>query len=459
MKWHDPAATFAEGIASRGDRRIGRVIERVWRAGGTFQEWSEHFALDRWLDAMAAEGLDPDWYVTRHRTLDEVLPWDHVTAGLHKDFLWQDWQASLAAHGLPDCRWTPCYDCGVCTDYAHRARRGVARPPGRRESGHGPGAGRGNAGIRRSGAVPRHETHGSRGGSRLMRGTSGFPVRLMYTKRGKVRWISHRDVARAMERAFRIAELPLAFTEGFSPRPKVSFGLALSTGHESDGEYLDLEFVHEVDTDTLPGTLTDALPDGIEVIAATPLVDRAPALQEAVTAVEWNVGVVSGSGAAVAPADAAASVDRALAASELPTERQRKGRTLTEDVRPVIRRIEVRPHDGGTEIVMELSTQPRSAKPGDILAAIERHTGSPGVLAEANARRTHQWIERDGTRWEPQDADTRPRGAGSARVMREGIDVRVGPPRRVGDDDRDHRRIIRSNADGPGRLRGRRIRS
>jgi radical SAM family uncharacterized protein len=117
-KWHDPAASFAEGIASRGDRRIGRVIERVWRAGGTFQEWSERFDLDRWLDAMAAEGLDPDWYVTRHRAEDEVLPWDHIAAGLHKDFLWQDWQAALAEHGLPDCRWTPCYDCGVCTDYA-----------------------------------------------------------------------------------------------------------------------------------------------------------------------------------------------------------------------------------------------------------------------------------------------------------------------------------------------------
>ena len=118
VKWHDPRATFAEGIASRGDRRIGRVIERVWRAGGTFQEWSERFDLDRWTDAMAAEGLDPDWYVTRHRTRDEVLPWDHIAAGLHRDFLWQDWQAALAEHGLPDCRWTPCYDCGVCTDYA-----------------------------------------------------------------------------------------------------------------------------------------------------------------------------------------------------------------------------------------------------------------------------------------------------------------------------------------------------
>jgi radical SAM family uncharacterized protein len=118
LRWHDPEASFAEGIVSRGDRRVGRVVERVWRAGGTFQEWSERFDLGRWLDAMAAEGLDPDWIVSRHRTADEVLPWDHVSAGLHRDFLWQDWQAALRAHGLPDCRWTPCYDCGVCTDYA-----------------------------------------------------------------------------------------------------------------------------------------------------------------------------------------------------------------------------------------------------------------------------------------------------------------------------------------------------
>ena len=56
--------------------------------------------------------------MTRHRTRDEVLPWDHIAAGLHHDFLWDDWQSALAEHGLPDCRWTPCYDCGVCTDYA-----------------------------------------------------------------------------------------------------------------------------------------------------------------------------------------------------------------------------------------------------------------------------------------------------------------------------------------------------
>jgi radical SAM family uncharacterized protein len=137
LRWHDPRATFAEGIVSRGDRRIGAVIERVWRGGGTFQEWGEQFDLTRWLDAMAAEGLDPDWYVTRHRPADEVLPWDHVTAGLHRDFLWDDWQAALAEHGLPDCRWTPCYDCGVCTGYGieHVVASGVAPAGGSQGTG------------------------------------------------------------------------------------------------------------------------------------------------------------------------------------------------------------------------------------------------------------------------------------------------------------------------------------
>jgi hypothetical protein len=94
---------------------MGAVIESVWRAGGTFQEWSEHFDLGLWTDALEAAGMTLDDAVYRHRAEDEVLPWDHLSAGLHRDFLWQDWQEALAEHGLEDCRWTPCYDCGACT--------------------------------------------------------------------------------------------------------------------------------------------------------------------------------------------------------------------------------------------------------------------------------------------------------------------------------------------------------
>lgn len=137
VKWHDPRATLVEGIMSRGDRRIGDVIEDVWRRGGTFQEWNERFDLDLWLSSMAAHGLDPDWFAYRHRTEDEVLPWDHLSAGLHKDFLWQDWRDALAEVGLPDCRWTPCYDCGACTGYSIEHIVASATPPAGGSQGTG----------------------------------------------------------------------------------------------------------------------------------------------------------------------------------------------------------------------------------------------------------------------------------------------------------------------------------
>ncbi|HZT65709.1 MAG TPA: TIGR03960 family B12-binding radical SAM protein [Acidimicrobiales bacterium] len=137
LRWHDPKATLAEGIASRGDRRIGAVIEEVWWGGGTFQEWSEFFDLGRWEAAMAAHGLSIEWYVNRQRDEDEVLPWDHISAGLHRDFLWQDWQDALSHQGLEDCRWTPCYDCGACTGYGLEHVVASAVPPAGGSQGTG----------------------------------------------------------------------------------------------------------------------------------------------------------------------------------------------------------------------------------------------------------------------------------------------------------------------------------
>jgi radical SAM-linked protein len=234
-----------------------------------------------------------------------------------------------------------------------------------------------------------------------VRGGAANPVRLQYTKLGKVRWISHRDVARALERAFRVVQLPLAFSEGFSPRPKVSFGLALSTGHESDAEYVDLVLADPVDLDALPEQLSAALPAGIAVVGAVALAERVPALQEAVTCVEWRVDVAHADYTDVDPAELRACVDTALAHPVLPTVKRRKGRDVEEDVRPVIRRITVG-HERPASVEMEMSTQPRGAKPGEVLAAI-------GDFIDVRARRTHQWIERDGARQEPLDADTRPR--------------------------------------------------
>ena len=98
-----------------------KVIRAAWQDGGRFDGWSEHFSYDRWercaAEALAADGVDLAWYTTRERGYAEVLPWDHLDAGLDRDWLWQDWQDAIDPAGaaeVDDCRWTPCFDCGVC---------------------------------------------------------------------------------------------------------------------------------------------------------------------------------------------------------------------------------------------------------------------------------------------------------------------------------------------------------
>ncbi|WP_344416752.1 TIGR03960 family B12-binding radical SAM protein [Pseudonocardia ailaonensis] len=118
MRYHDGQPSLIEGLLARGDRRVGAVIERVWREGGRFDGWSEHFSYERWLAAAEAElepqGVSLEWFTTRERDEAEVLPWDHLDSGLERDWLWQDWQDALSEQEQDDCRWTPCFDCGVC---------------------------------------------------------------------------------------------------------------------------------------------------------------------------------------------------------------------------------------------------------------------------------------------------------------------------------------------------------
>ncbi|MFC4561236.1 TIGR03960 family B12-binding radical SAM protein [Nocardiopsis mangrovi] len=135
LRYHEGRPSVIEGLLSRGDRRVGAVIEEVWRAGGRFDGWSEHFSYDRWAECaekgLAEHPVDLDWYTVRDRDQDEVLPWDHLDAGLDRSWLWQDWQDAL--HGeesveVDDCRWNPCYDCGVCPSMGTEIQ--IGPPPG-----------------------------------------------------------------------------------------------------------------------------------------------------------------------------------------------------------------------------------------------------------------------------------------------------------------------------------------
>ena len=211
-------------------------------------------------------------------------------------------------------------------------------------------------------------------------------LRVRFTKLGKIRWTSHRDIARMWERALRRVQLPVAYSGGFSPRPKISFGLALPTGAESLAEYLDIDLTDAVPNPGLTARLSAALPVGMDAVVAEHSDDRG-SLQQDVTSCAWRI--------AVPATDLASRIEVALAADELIVSRERKGHRTEDDIRPAI--IALSGADG--LLVTELATQPRGLRPAELLSAL-------GIdPTAADVCRTHQWIERDGARREPLSLD------------------------------------------------------
>ena len=223
IRWHDPEATVVEGLASRGDRRMGAVIERVWRAGGTFQEWSERFDLGLWEEALAAEGLALEEVVPprpRRRRGPALGP--HLGRPAPGLPLGATGRTPWPRPAVEDCRWTPCYDCGACTDVGLEHVVASAGPAGRR-------AARGPARTWRRGgpAVPVRLDHAVPSWTRsAAAGPSGAcgsasPRRARSASPATATWPGCGSGPCAA------AGLPVACSQGFSPRPLLSFGLAL----------------------------------------------------------------------------------------------------------------------------------------------------------------------------------------------------------------------------------------
>ena len=224
----------------------------------------------------------------------------------------------------------------------------------------------------------------------------GPRLRVRFSKHGKVRFTSHRDVARIWERSLRRARVPVAYSAGFSPRPKIAFGLALPTGYSSDAEYLDVEvdpvWAAGIDNGILVGALTASLPTGMTALAAVEIASGEPSLQHAVTSCTWRIDA-----AGADATEASDAVSRAMDSSELLVQRERKGRVTTDNIRPAIHAVEVQGNiTDGVRLIAELATQPRAVRPAELLASLRP------PLSLLRACRLHQWITTDaGERSEP----------------------------------------------------------
>ncbi|WP_414566932.1 TIGR03936 family radical SAM-associated protein [Nostoc sp. CCY 9925] len=309
----DVRISAMEDFIGRGDRSLGKVVRRAWELGAGMDSWYDNLdrAFTAWGDAIAQAGLDwkyrqienGEWNLfhpqeqrsigaegqtgeflpqdglkhsypltalrTQHsplatlHSLDTPLPWDHIDTGIDKKWLKEDLERALAATIVPDCSFEGCSHCGVCgTDFGHNI---VIEPP----------------------AVPKFVGEFVPNTARTQR------IRVWFGKQGNMALVSHLDLIRLFDRVVRRAGLPIAFTGGFHPMPRISLATALALGATSSGEIADFELTSSVEIDIFKEQLVREMPTDIPVYHVAQIDLKAKAASQLLEAAEYLMTVAS----------------------------------------------------------------------------------------------------------------------------------------------------------------------
>lgn len=263
LKPHRPETSYLEGIFSRGDRRLSSLIIRAWEKGCRFDEWDEGLRFDLWKEAWTELGIDPAFYVERERKRDEVLPWDHLFVEMDKEWLWEEYQASSQAAFIDDCSTGKCTICGVC-DYKE-VRNRAYEIPAHDENGK-------TVKKRTTTEIRLYQIDNSPLPPLKLRGGQGalsFFYHCTFSKTGPAIFLSHLEFVDALRRAVARADLPVRFSQGFHPLPKISFGPGMPVGKEMHDQSFTMELGSPVPAEEIQERLNQELPEGIVIESVT----------------------------------------------------------------------------------------------------------------------------------------------------------------------------------------------
>ncbi|GAB6191557.1 TIGR03960 family B12-binding radical SAM protein [Desulfocastanea catecholica] len=221
FRYHSPQISFLEGVFSRGDRRLGRLIELAWQAGARLDGWDEHFDLSRWQKAAELCRLDLGDFL-RARELDETLPWQHLHTGVDLQFLKDELDKAKGEIYTPDCRYEACQKCGLC-DFKSLFPIVYNRSKNSLES----------AQTVSPAKTPERTNDPS--------ATGHFKYMVHYSRIGDICFLGHLEILQTIFRALRRASIATNYSQGFNPSPKVSFGPALPVGTESLAEFFIMD--------------------------------------------------------------------------------------------------------------------------------------------------------------------------------------------------------------------------
>ncbi len=284
LKTHEVRESWLECLFARGDRKMGEALEHAYLAGARFDGWREYFSFERWLDALEALDIDPTVY-TRTLPVDARLPWDHIDVGIDDGFLADEYRKALGSRSSPPCgkaagdnvhqrelalaeqdeRRLVCYDCGIACDMTQMrseridALRSLSKLRDIEEARPQPEAAE-------APLVPLSRLTGKLAPSNLaedsaFKANAEAPhsrLRLVFAKHGALRFLGHRDLLRILPRMFRRAGLEQAFSRGYNPIPRMSFGPALALGMGAEAEVVDADLVLACSAEDLGGLLDDA---------------------------------------------------------------------------------------------------------------------------------------------------------------------------------------------------------
>ena len=258
VNYTDIRISAMEDFVGRGDRRLGKVLYRAWQLGAGLEAWFENTekAFGAWTQAIAEADLI---WETPSLKMENDLPWDHIDTGIDKQWLIEDWERAIAAKVIPDCSFGGCSECGVCgPEFGHNI---VIPPP----------------------EIPAISLDKPIVPPRVQR------IRLKFGKLGDMSLISHLDLHRFFQRAVRRAALPIAYTEGFNPLPRISIAKALPLGQTSNAEFVDFELTATIPIEEFEQRFSAELDDDLPIYAINEIEVHSPSLDSVLEVAEYTL--------------------------------------------------------------------------------------------------------------------------------------------------------------------------
>lgn len=340
LKYHNPKVSYLEGVFSRGDRRLAKLLERAWQNGARLDGWSEHFNLDIWQTSALECQLELDNYL-RARDKDEILPWSHLQSGVETEFLKEEFHRAKKKIYTPDCRYHDCQKCGLC-DF--KTIMPIVHNRTKKEANR----------LQAPPASPRSSD-------------INFKYIVEYSRTGNISYLGHLEILQIVFRVLRRADIPTHYSRGFNPSPKVSFGPALPVGTESLAEYFIMTLHSPIDDiATATNNLNETLPPGLTITGIAPHSGKVP------QKIKLGYGITFGK---ELNTEQVQKTEDFLNSSAFPLQKTRKGKTREIDIRPLIQKFQV------TSLsTLKLEMISESTQPG--IKPIEALTGILGLTPE-----------------------------------------------------------------------------